>query len=162
MSQPRLIGLLLIVLGAVFLLARTGWGDAWPLFVVLPGIAMLAVGIAGPLTLAGFAVPGSIVTTVGLIMLVQAATNSFHTWAYAWGLVLASTGVGTFLMSSLEGKEDGQKDGARVAIIGLAAFAVFGIFFELFIFGGLMQGTVGWVLPIVLIAAGAWMLRRAR
>ncbi len=162
MRQPRLIGILLIALGVLFLIARAGVGDVWPLFIVLPGIAMLAVALVGPTDTAGFAVPGSIVSTVGLILLTQAATGRFDTWSYAWGLVIAAVGAGTFVKASIEDDADEQREGMRLAIVGLAMFAAFGAFFELFVFGGLMTGALGWILPLALIAAGAWMLRRQR
>jgi len=160
MDSPRRIGLLLIVVGLVFFVARVGGGTAWPLFVIVPGAAMLAVALAGPRGNAGLAVPGSIVSAVGLILLVQEATGTFHTWSYAWGLVLASVGVGSFLQASIEENAQGQREGVRLTVLGLALFAAFGAFFELLIFGGAMQGLLGWILPLALIVGGVWMLRR--
>lgn len=162
MDSPRRIGLLLVLVGVVFLLARFGGGDVWPLFVLVPGVAMLAVALGGPRSGAGLAVPGSIVSAVGLILLVQQATDTFHTWSYAWGLVLASVGVGTFLQASIEERPDGQREGVRLAVLGLVLFAAFGMFFEILIFGGFLRGALGWIVPLALIAAGVWMLRRPR
>lgn len=160
MDSPRRIGLLLIVVGLVFLVARLGGGSAWPLFVIVPGAAMLALALGGPRRNAGLAIPGSIVSAVGLILLVQQATGTFHAWSYAWGLVLASVGVGTFLQASIEENPAGQREGVRLAVLGLVLFAAFGAFFELIVFGDAMRGVLGWLLPLALILGGAWMLRR--
>lgn len=159
MDASRRTGLLLVIVGLVFLVARSGAGFAWPLFVVLPGAVMLAVALTGPRDRAGLAVPGSIVTTVGLILLVMQTTNTFHAWSYAWGLVLASVGVGTFLQASIANDAAGQREGTRLAVLGLGLFAAFGAFFELLVFGDALRGALGWILPLALIAAGAWMLR---
>lgn len=160
MESPRRIGLLLVVVGLVFLVARVGGGTAWPLFVIVPGAAMLALALGGPRRNAGLAVPGSIVSAVGLILLVQQATGTFHAWSYAWGLVLASVGVGTFLQASIEENAAGQREGMQLTVLGLALFAAFGAFFELIVFGDALRGVLGWALPLALIAGGAWMLRR--
>ena len=162
MDSPRRIGLLLILVGAVFLIARVGGGNVWPLFVLVPGAAMLTVALGGPRSAAGLAVPGSIVSAVGLILLVQEATGTFHTWSYVWALVLASVGVGTFLQASIEERPDGQREGVRLAVLGLALFAAFGVFFEILVFGGFLRGALGWAIPIALIVAGLWLMRRER
>lgn len=160
MNSPRSIGLVLVVLGLVFLVARLGGGASWPLFVIVPGAIMLGLALVGPRRNAGLAVPGSIVSAVGLILLVQQATGTFHAWSYAWGLVLASVGVGTFLQASIENNPDGQREGARITVLGLALFAAFGAFFETIVFGGAFGGLLGWLLPLALIAGGVWMLLR--
>lgn len=162
MESPRRIGLLLILIGAVFLIGRIGGDTSWPLFVLIPGVAMLAFALGGPRSSAGLAVPGAIVSTVGMILLVQAATNTFHTWSYVWGLVLASVGAGSFLQATIEERPDGQREGLRLAVLGLVLFAAFGAFFEILVFGGILRGALGWIVPIALIAAGVWLMRRQR
>ena len=119
MPRTRPLGLLLVALGLVLALARLGGGETWPLFIIVPGVAMAAVAVAGPLRFADLAVPGTIVATVGMILLVQEATGTFETWSYAWGLVLASVGVGTFLQASIEENPAGQREGVQLAVLGL-------------------------------------------
>lgn len=160
----RGIGIALVVIGVVVLLGQ--WIDwsvvGWPLFIIVPGVAMLAFAFLGRGAWAGLAVPGSIVTTVGLILLIQSVTGTFETWAYAWGLVLASVGFGSFLHGALNDDVEQQRSSLRLTWLGLGLFAAFGIFFELLIFGG----AAGWIwsygLPIALIAAGALLLLRGR
>ena len=163
MDTRRRTGSLLLGLGALLLIGQFAGGLSWPLFVLLPGLAILAVALVGPRSAAPRAVPVSIVTTVGLILFVQDLTGRFETWSYAWGLVQAAAGAGMFLYASLEDRPPMQREGLRVMTIGLALFAAFGVFFEFLVFDGSLRGAGGWILPLLLILAGAWMLReRAR
>ncbi len=164
MRRENTTGLILIALGVLFLLGRFIEGAfAWPLFVLLPGLALLVWAFVGRKEAAGLAVPGAIVTTVGLILFVQSLTNTFETWSYAWGLVLASVGVGTWLYGVLSEHPGRQRDGIRTATLGLVLFAAFGVFFQFFIFGDLAGTWVWqWLLPILLIGGGAYLLSRER
>ncbi len=165
MRRETSIGLVLIALGVLFLLGRAfeGVSFAWPFFVMAPGIALLLWAFLGGKDVAGLAVPGSIVTAVGLILFIQNVTNTFESWSYAWALVLASVGVGTYLYGSLSDDLARRRDGFRTLRLGLLLFAVFGVFFEFVIFGNLLGTWVGqWLLPIALIAAGLVLLYRQR
>jgi len=165
MNRQRGVGIVLIALGAIFLLGRfVDLGAAlWPLFVMAPGIALLAWAFLGGREASGLAVPGSIVTMVGLILFVQNVTGRFDTWAYAWGLIVASVGVGTWLYGSLALRDKEMEDGARILMIGLALFAGFGVFFEFVIGLGGRPGPLGsWVVPLLLIAAGVALLYRRK
>jgi hypothetical protein len=163
MRSETTTGLLLIGLGALFLVGRYIGGFAWPLFVIVPGVALLVWAFAGGASTSGLAIPGSIVTTVGLILYLQNATSSFHSWAYAWGLVVASEGAGRYLTGMLQGDVAQQQSGTRTAASGLALFAAFGLFFELLIFGGLRGTWLGeWGVPLALILAGTYLIYRRR
>jgi hypothetical protein len=165
MDKQRGIGILLIVLGALFLLGRAVdiGAFAWPLFVIAPGVALLAWAFLGGKGSAGLAMPGSIVTTVGVILFVMNVTNTFEAWSYAWALVLASVGVGNFLFGSLIKDEKRQHDGIRTMVLGLVLFAAFGVFFQFLIFGQMWGSWVGqWLLPLILIGGGVFMLYRRR
>jgi hypothetical protein len=165
MRRETVIGVILIALGALFLVARAidGPGIAWPLFVLVPGVALLAWSFVGGRQVTALAVPGAIVTTVGLILFVQNLTASFETWAYAWALVLASVGVGTWLHGVLTQDDGKQRDGVRTTTVGLALFAGFGVFFQFIVFGDLLGSWVGqWLVPLALIGVGAALLLRQR
>src|SRR5437773_9438569 len=101
-----ILGLVLVVIGMLALLGRALsidiLGLGWPLFVLIPGIVMFAGGVAiGGRAGLGLAIPGGIVTMVGVILSAQAATGLWATWAYAWALV-APGGVGlAFLVYGL-------------------------------------------------------------
>src|SRR5262245_12297984 len=154
------LGAILIIVGGVFLVTNvTGFaiGAAWPLFIIVPGLVLLAAAFAaGGEAGGGLAIAGSIVTTVGLIMAVQEATGLYATWAYAWALVApGSVGVGMLLFGTFTGRPDLVTAGLRLAGIGLALFVGFAIFFEGVIgLSGERTPPLEGILPIALIALG--------
>lgn len=165
MHRQRNLGILLIALGALFLLARVGDLGAylWPVFVIAPGAGLLVWAFMGGKDAAGLAIPGSIVSMVGLILLAQQVTGRFDTWAYAWGLIVAAVGVGTWLYGVLGDREKEVRDGLRTATTGLVLFAAFGVFFEFVIgLGGGGGWWRSWLVPVLLIAAGVFLLWRRR
>jgi len=160
-GRKQVIGIALIVLGLLFLLGR-GFdlgGVGWPLFVLVPGLILLAVAFMGKGDSARLAVPGSIVTTIGLILLVLNLTDYWEAWAYCWTLIVVAAGLGNFLHGALTRDTMKERDGLQAAYLGLALFAGFGAFFEFFIFGGAGMVT-RWLLPLVLVAAGVFLLIR--
>ncbi len=164
MRLNRQVGVGLVVIGVILLLARltdVSFGEfGWPFFILIPGLILLAAAFGGR-GVATLAVPGSIVTTIGLINFVQNATDSFETWAYAWALVVAAAGVGQYLQGYLTNNEGLKSRGAHTTWLGLLFFACFGVFFELFIFGGLGGGFVSrYLLPVLLVIAGVVLLWR--
>ena len=92
-DREAALGGLLLLLGMLVLagqaldleLGRVGW----PLFVTLPGLGLLGLGLTGdgrPGEV--LARPGGVVTMVGLVLLVQNISDRFETWAYAWTLLV--------------------------------------------------------------------------
>jgi hypothetical protein len=156
-----ILGAILVVLGGAFLVSNiTGFSldAAWPLFIIVPGLVLLGASFAfGGDAGLGLAIAGSIVTTVGLVLAVQEATGLYTTWAYAWALVApGSVGVGMFLHGTFTGRQDLQRDGLRVAGVGLALFIGFALFFEGVIgLSGDGRPPLEDLLPILLIALGA-------
>jgi hypothetical protein len=165
MDRNRTTGIVLIALGALFLLAQFGQLGAflWPLFVITPGVALLIWAFMGGRSASGLAIPGSIVSMVGIILLIQALTNRFETWSYAWGLIVAAAGVGTWLHGTLTDDEKLTRDGMKTASTGLVLFAAFGVFFEFVInIGGRSSFAGTWLVPLLLIGAGVFLLWRKR
>lgn len=158
------LGIILIAIGALFFLGQLvdmgnligNWG--WPFFIIIPGALLLAWAFVGGKSAAGLAIPGSIVTTVGLILFFQNATNHFESWAYAWGLIVAASGLGRFIQGVLSDNEHGRQQGWQTTLVGLGMFVVFGAFFELFIFND--NRAARYLVPLVMIGLGAWMLMR--
>jgi hypothetical protein len=130
------LGVVLIAFGAVFLaseqlnldLGRYGW----PMFVIVPGLVMLALGLVIPNEAGlGLAIPGAIVTTVGLILLFQDTTGAYASWSYAWALVApGSVGVALVAYGILHRKGDLIDAGLRTLAVGIGLFVGFGLFFE--------------------------------
>ena len=119
-TQPGLIlGMILVVVGAGLLVGRVAElnlaASAWPVWIVVVGLAMLVGSFfIPPRGGVGLAIPGAIVTMVGLVVWVQDAYDLYATWAYAWALV-APTGVGLGMMLYGLVRRDGElaSDGLR-------------------------------------------------
>jgi hypothetical protein len=124
------------VVGSLFLALRVGnialGPDAWPLWLIVPGLAMVAGSLFIPSRGGlGLAIPGAILAIVGGILWVQDAYSLYGTWAYAWALV-APTGPGLAMLLYGTAHRDGglARDGLQATLTGLGLFLGFGLFFE--------------------------------
>jgi hypothetical protein len=162
------LGALLLVLGVLVVVDQAFTVDfgrvAWPVFVVVPGLALLGLGLAAGGRTGGVLAPvGGVVTMAGLVLAVQNATDRFETWAYAWALVfLTGAGVGRWLSGVVHGRRDQASSGGWLAAAGLGAFAGLAVFFEVVIgIGGRGYGPAGrYALAALLIVAGLVLLGR--
>lgn len=161
-----ILGCCFILLGVLFLLEQNldlnVWPFGWPVFVLLPGFALIAFSlVAGENAGEGLAISGGILSMIGLLLLYQNTTNHWESWTYAWALV-APTGVGLaqIFYGNMKDKDYMVQTGTKLVRIGLAIFLVGAFFFE-FVIGisGIGLGRFGW--PILLIAIGAYILFRA-
>lgn len=164
-SGNALLGGLLILLGAVFLIGELFdihiGRFVWPLFIIGPGVFLFFVSLmldeeAGK----GVSAVSGIVTMVGLILFMQSVTGLWASWAYAWALVApTSVGLGMFVYGLLKGKAQIRQEAWPVVKVGLGIFVVAAVFFELIIgISGFGLGRLGW--PVVLIALGIFLLFR--
>jgi hypothetical protein len=155
-------GLLLVIAGAAFLASDQldiSWSRAgWPAFVIVPGIFLLLVGLAIPHEGGlGAAIPGGIITTVGLILATQSATDTYETWSYAWALVApGSVGATLTLYGLLHRRSDLLEAGLQTAAVGICLFVGFGLFFEYVadVSDGHTNTAMRNALPLVAIALG--------
>jgi hypothetical protein len=162
------LGGLLVLLGLLVLAGQAvdlELGEvAWPLFVIVPGLALLAMGLASAGRLGELlATVGGVVTTAGVVLAVQNATDRFDTWAYAWTLVfLAGPGIGRWLVGVVRGRRDLAASGAWLVAAGLAGFLVLAVFFEVVVgIGGRGDGAGGrYGLAVLLIGAGLVLVGR--
>jgi hypothetical protein len=167
------LGVLLMVLGGLFLMVQAVGFDlgplAWPFFVIVPGLAVFGAGLAiGDPTGERITPIGAALTTVGVILLYQNAADHFESWAYAWALVFpTSTGLGQMIYGSLKGRNEMIATGGRSALMGAALFLVGAFFFELVvgISGlGIGFGRLDWPLGLVvlgiLLLVGGLLYRR--
>jgi drug/metabolite transporter (DMT)-like permease len=160
------LGIVLIIVGALFLLAQVFgisiWSTAWPAIVIVIGAAFFVAMLAGGKRASGLAIPGSIITTVGLILAYQEAFNRHESWSYAWALIVASVGIGNMIRGFWTDDPKSFQGGLRLAGIGATMFVVFGAFFELIIFAGAGSASVTqWFWPVALILLGAVVLYRS-
>jgi hypothetical protein len=130
------VGIILVVAGAIILVGRltdlTLGASAWPLWLIVPGVAMVIGSFAiPPRGGLGLAIPGAILTMVGVVLWYQSATDLYATWAYAWALVAPTgPGLGMLLYGLARGDRELARDGLRTTLVGLGLFIGFGLFFE--------------------------------
>jgi hypothetical protein len=164
MTQDRrgvVFGIVLIALGVVFLADRVVGFDlaeaGWPLFVILPGFLLFALGVSlhGNQGI-GLAIAGSVTTFVGLILALQNATGLWATWAYAWALVgPGGAGLGMVGYGLIRRDSSLVANGLRAVAAGIGLFLAFGLFFE-GVIGLSGQPLLGTELgPYVLIVVGS-------
>jgi len=159
-----LVALGLLALAAEFLPSSTfDLGHyLWPLFVILPGVAFLVVGLTIE-GVSGFLIPGAIITVTGLVLALQNTFDAWATWAYAWALIApGAVGAGIMLQGWVRRSPALRAIGGRLLWSGLGVFVVLGAFFEgVLHISGFDLGPVGKVLlPGVLILAGVVLLVR--
>ncbi|MHB1296053.1 MAG: hypothetical protein ACYC4R_13775 [Anaerolineae bacterium] len=161
------IGFVLLAFGVIFLLGQflrvNFWGVAWPLFIIVPGLMFFVGMFLGGKSVSGLAIPGSIVTTVGLILLFQNTFNLWESWAYAWALIFpTAVGVGILIHGIWGGHPQAVIQGKNMAIVGLVVLVVAGTFFELVLnIGGRgSTGIVRFAWPALLVALGAYLLAK--
>lgn len=161
------VGGLLIVGGLVLLAAQLGGfalsdylgGLGWPAFVLLPGLALLGLGLLlGEEPGVGLAIAGGIVTTIGLLLWYQDATDHWSSWAYGWALVApTSVGAAMMLWGALHLRGGVFRAGLGAFGIGAVLFLLFFGFFEGVLNIGGERGVAPLgrqALPIALIVAG--------
>jgi hypothetical protein len=157
-------GAILVALGVAFLLRQTFQidigGFAWPLYIIVPGLGLLGAALLGGRGAGHLAIPGSVVTAIGLILFFQSTFDYYESWAYAWALLPTAAGVGMMIAGLREGRPKELHVGVEMIAGGLTAFLVFGTFFELFIYHGAFLGAYTW--PVALIVVGAILLGRGR
>jgi hypothetical protein len=164
---PLVFGGILLALGlAAFALEAAGEevgrlvGEAgWPFFVIVPGLLLLGAAFLVPKPRGlGFAVAGSIVTTVGLILLVQNATGLYETWAWVWALIPTAAGLGLFGYGLFADEPAARSVGTRLAAIGTVLLIVGAWFFNPILIGGQPPITLDGAWPVALVVAGAVIL----
>jgi hypothetical protein len=159
------LGGILIVLGLVFFASQQLNIDigaaTWPLYVIAPGVAMVAFGLTQRRG-SGLTIAGSIVTMVGLVLLYQNATDRWESWAYAWALVgPGGSGIGMLLYGTRSGDNKMARDGFFTILTALGLFAAGFVFFEGIIgISGERLPLPSWALPVAVIVIGVLVLLR--
>jgi hypothetical protein len=166
-AGPPAIGLgaALVIIGGLLLIGQVagiGIDDVgWPVWIIGIGLVILVSGltIAGE---SGMVVGGTVVTTVGLVLLYQNATDHWESWAYAWALVgPAASGLGLALWGLRGGGRADVRKGTWGLLGGLGMFAIGFLFFEGVIgISGQRFTFADWLLPVAVIAVGAVLVIR--
>jgi len=142
---------LLALTGQVF--RNVNWGFLWPFIVIAIGAVFFVAMFAGGKQTAAFAIPGSIVGGVGLVLLFQNITHHWESMSYFWTLIIMFVGVGIYTMGWYGGDENQKQSGARVMKIGVIMFVIFGAFFEM-----IFSSFSNVIFPILLIVLGGYLV----
>ena len=150
----------LIAAGVIILVVRRFGGAAetlWPFFIIIPGVALAALATTGSWQSKTAAAAGTVIAGIGVILWVQEATDYYQSWAYAWALLPAFAGLGLAIVAYREGDESAKATARGLMQWGGAGFVVLAVAFETLIFHERVIFG-GWLLPLLLIAAGAFLL----
>lgn len=159
------LGLVGVVLTLAQLFGLRALEIAWPVLVIVPGLAIMIAAIAAPAGrgLAYLAIPGAIVLVTGIILEVQAVSRDWQSWSYAWALVApGSVGLGFLLAGARERSRWARITGWVLLAAGATLFVATEWFFvRVARIGGpgLGQGF-GLVLPALVITLGLVMVVR--
>lgn len=160
------IGVVLVVVGIFYLVIQVAQVDlssfGWPLFIIIPGLTLLIVGFVSLGT--GAAIPGGILTMVGLVLAYQNSTGHWTSWAYAWALVApGGVGLGLFLQGLRERNAGLIRQGRSLMLIAVLIFLIGFVFFEsiLNISGINDIPIVKAALPALFIVIGILLLARS-
>jgi hypothetical protein len=150
-------GAVLIAVGLLSLAGQVfhslNWAFLWPFIVIGIGALFFIAMFAGGKDTAAFAIPGSIIGGIGLILLFQNITRHWESMSYFWTLILASVGVGIYIMGWYGGDETQKQSGWKVMKIGIIMFVIFGMFFEM-----IFSSFNNIIFPVLLIVLGAYLV----
>jgi len=142
---------LLALAGQVF--RNVDWGFLWPFIIIAIGAVFFVAMFAGGKGTAPFAIPGSIVGGIGLVLLFQNLTHHWESMSYFWTLIITFVGAGIYIMGWYGGDAAQKKSGQRVMTVGLILFVIFGAFFEM-----IFSSFNNLLFPILLIVLGAYLV----
>ncbi len=158
-------GTLLIAFGLLSLASQifrnaVNWSYLWPFTVIIFGGLFFAGMFVGGKQVSGLAIPGSIITGIGLLLLLQNLTSYWESWSYGWTLIVIFVGVGIYL-AGLYGNDERQRTaGGKVMRTGFVLFVIFGAFFEMIFSMDRSAGVRGLVFPALMILLGAYLIVR--
>ena len=152
-------GTLLILFGLMALAGQVfrmvDWGFLWPFAIFGFGALFFVAMFAGGKGAAAFAIPGSIISGIGLILLFQNLTQHWESMSYFWTIIILFVGVGIYIMGWYGGDENQKQSGFRVMKVGFILFIIFGAFFEM-----IFSSFSNIIFPVLLILLGAYLVVR--
>ena len=150
-------GSVLIGFGILSLVSRVfrglDWGILWPFSILGFGALFFIAMFAGGKSATAFAIPGSIIGGLGLVLLFQNITGRWESMSYFWTLIILFVGTGIAIMGWYGEDVNQRNAGLRVMKIGFILFLIFGAFFEM-IFSS--YGNI--IFPVALIVLGAYLI----
>ena len=150
-------GTILIVFGLLALAGQflriMDWGFIWPFIIIGFGSLFFLAMVAGGKQAAGFAIPASIISGIGLVLLFENITGHWESMSYFWTLIILFVGIGIYIMGWYSGDANQKRSGWGVMKVGFILFIIFGAFFEL-----IFSSFNNLVFPILLIGLGAYLI----
>jgi hypothetical protein len=150
-------GTILILFGLMALAGQVfrfiNWGAIWPIVVIGFGALFFVAMAVGGRQAAPFAIPGSIISGVGLVLLFQNITGHWESMSYFWTLIILFVGFGIYMMGRQSGDDKQKQSGWGVMKVGFILFLIFGAFFEM-----IFSSFSNVLFPILLIALGAYLV----
>jgi len=130
------LGMLLILIGVVFLIDLLLpnykiMGFGWPIIVISVGLFFIIGMLIAREKSVGLAIPGTLITSLGVLLLLQNTFNLWLTWTYAWTLLISALGLGLLMMNTILKRPGLRKAGGALIGVGLVLFVILGIFFEI-------------------------------
>jgi hypothetical protein len=162
-SGTLIAGAVLIALGLLALFGQLFrnfpfWNYLWPLIIIGFGGLFFIGMFAGGKSMAGLAIPGTIIGGIGLMMFFQNLFHNWESWSYGWTIILILVGLGIFIMGLYTSDTKRRQAGLRVMKIGAILFVIFGGFFELVIFGFRRNGIQQYIFPVLLVLLGIYLV----
>jgi len=162
-SGTLIAGSILIFFGLLALLGQVFrgfqfWNYLWPVILIAFGGVFFVGMFAGGKSVAGLAIPGSIFSLLGLMMLFQSLSNHWESWAYGWTVILIAVGLGVFIMGHYTDDEHRRRAGLKVMKVGAILFIIFGGFFELIFSLARPYGIQQFIFPALLVLLGAYLV----
>ena len=162
-AGPLVGGALLIAFGVLTLLGQVFqgldfWGTFWPFIIIAFGALFFVGMLAGGRSLSGLAIPGSIFTVIGLMLLYQNLTGHWESWSYGWTIILMAVGLGIFLMGAWGANPSQRQSGLQLLRLGTVLFVIFGAFFELIFNANQPLSIRSVFFPGALIVLGLYLL----
>jgi hypothetical protein len=162
-SGALIAGSILIVFGLLALVGQIFrgfqfWSYLWPFIIIGIGGLFFIGMFAGGKSMAGLAIPGSLIGGIGILLFLQNITNGWESWAYSWTVILILVGLGIFIMGLYSGEEHRRQAGLRVMKVGAILFVIFGGFFELLFSAFRPYGLQQYIFPVLLVLLGAYLV----
>lgn len=158
-KNPKVTGMLLLVLGVLFLFVSNGilvgWNDVWPLLLIIGGTLFMRVYRRKPSPELMF----SGVTSILLGIVLFLFTAGFVGWEAMdkmWPAVPLAAGIG--LVASSLAREQGA--GTMMIGLGVIVFCILALIYEAGKINPRVAGPIVRFWPLVLIIAGGILYRR--
>jgi hypothetical protein len=162
-SGALVAGSILIVFGLLSLFGQLFrgvhiWSYLWPFIIIGVGALFFVGMFMGGKSMAGLAVPGTIIGGIGLMLFIQNLFNIWESWSYGWTVILILVGLGIFIMGLYAGDAQNRRAGLKVMKTGAILFVIFGGFFELIFSAANPHGLRQFIFPVLLVLLGIYLV----